>query len=141
MIGFLPELFTRWKKTQANHVVTFILFARVYYVEEDVEHLRHLGRTGEDALRYDEHLGYYKDFYKVIVDAELRAEWDSLLPTLKREVMETHSHILLNHHLEEDESKEAKIIGRLSFVSALEWFSVWMRGPGVLTACKSYTGT
>jgi hypothetical protein len=97
--------------------VTFILFARVYYAPEDVEHLQHLGTTGTDALRYDEHLGHFKDFYKIIVDAELRAEWHSLLPTLKREVIETHSHILLNHHLEEDESKEAKIIGRLSFVS------------------------
>jgi hypothetical protein len=88
----------------------------VYYSEDDVEHLHHLGATGTDALRHDNHLGYYKDFYKIIVDAELRAEWHSLLSRLKREVMETHADILLNHHLEEDESKEAKIIGRLSFV-------------------------
>lgn len=80
--------------------------------------MRGLGASGRvDALMHDEHAGHYKDFYKVLVDFETRPEWMSVMPILKQQMLETHEQILLNHHLDQDEAAEAKIVGRLSYVS------------------------
>lgn len=113
----MPELFQRWKDAHVNHVVTIVIFARVYYDEQEVEYLNQLGITGREALLHSPHAGYYKDFYRVIVDFETRSEWSTILPVLKQQLLETHEAILLNHHLGGDAADEAKIIGRLSFVS------------------------
>lgn len=113
--GFLPELFQRWKDNQANHVVTIILFARVLYDESEVAYLKTLGEAGTEALMHDKHTGHYKDFYKVLVDFETRPEWLSVMPILKQQMIQTHEEILLNHHLDENESANAKILGRLSY--------------------------
>jgi hypothetical protein len=114
----MPELFQRWKDAKVNHVVTIVLFARVYYDAQEVEYLNQLGITGREALLHTPHAGYYKDFYRVIVDFETRSEWATILPVLKQQLLETHEQILLNHHRGGDTEDEAKIIGRLSFVSA-----------------------
>jgi hypothetical protein len=113
----MPELFQRWKDAKVNHVVTIVLFARVYYDEQEVEYLNQLGITGREALLHAPHAGHYKDFYRVIVDFETRSEWATILPALKQQLLETHEAILLNHHLGGDAEDEAKIVGRLSFVS------------------------
>lgn len=113
----MPELFQRWKDAKVNHVVTIVLFARVYYDAQEVAYLNQLGITGREALLHAPHAGYYKDFYRVIVDFETRSEWSTILPALKQQLLETHEAILLNHHLGGDAEDEAKIVGRLSFVS------------------------
>ncbi|KAI5450651.1 vacuolar membrane-associated protein iml1 [Naganishia albida] len=115
LYGFMPELFQRWKDAKVNHVVTIVLFARVYYDAQEVEYLNQLGITGREALLHTPHAGYYKDFYRVIVDFETRSEWATILPVLKQQLLETHEQILLNHHRGGDAEDEAKIIGRLSF--------------------------
>ena len=118
--GFLPELFQRWKDAQANHVVTIILFARVFYNAAEIAHLANLKPQGKflTALQHDAYLGHYKDFYKVIVDFETRQEWHSIMPVLKQQMLETHEEILLIYHTDADEAAEVKIIGRLGYVSS-----------------------
>ncbi len=76
-----------------------------------------LGPRGKEGLMKDERYGYYKDFYQVVVDFETRNDWSSVMPELKREMLDKHQDILLDHHLDEDEAAEGKIVGRLSFVS------------------------
>jgi hypothetical protein len=111
-------LFQRWKDTQANHVVTIIIFARVFYNAAEISHLANLTPEGKflTALQHDPYLGHYKDFYKVIVDFETRQEWHSIMPVLKQQMLETHEEILLIYHIGEDEAAEVKIMGRLGYV-------------------------
>lgn len=120
-VGFLPELFQRWKDTQANHVVTIIIFARVFYNAAEILHLKNLAPEGRylKALQHDPYLGHYKDFYKVIVDFETRHEWHSIMPILKQQMLETHEEILLIYHIDADKAAEVKIMGRLGYVSDL----------------------
>jgi hypothetical protein len=54
--GFLPELFSKWKQVGTNHVVSIVMFARVWY---DFHY---------DGCLRDFKGRYYKDFYRVIVD-------------------------------------------------------------------------
>jgi hypothetical protein len=99
-------------------VVTIILFARVFYNANEIEHLANLQPRGRflSALQHDPYLGSYKDFYKVIVDFETRQEWQSIMPELKKQMLDTHEEILLIYHTDEDEAAEVKIIGRLGYV-------------------------
>lgn len=52
----------------------------------------------------------------MIVDFETRQEWLSIMPELKKQMIETHEEILLNYHTGEDESRKVEILGRLSYV-------------------------
>ncbi|KAI8999202.1 hypothetical protein BC832DRAFT_227665 [Gaertneriomyces semiglobifer] len=91
--GFLPELFSKWKTTGVNHVVSVVLFARIYYAnEKDDDDDRGTPDTitpkvvGDDEIPIltDFRGRRYRDFYKVIADWETRSDWSTLLPTLKR---------------------------------------------------------
>ncbi|KAJ3178712.1 vacuolar membrane-associated protein iml1 [Gaertneriomyces sp. JEL0708] len=91
--GFLPELFSKWKTTGVNHVVSVVLFSRIYYTnEKDDSDDRGTPDTitpkvvGDDEIPIltDFRGRRYRDFYKVIADWETRADWFTLLPTLKR---------------------------------------------------------
>ena len=117
LYGFIPELFARWRDSQANHVVTIILFARVFYTPTEISHLANMNPRGKflNALQHDSYLGHYKDFYKVIVDFETRQEWHTIMPVLKQQMLETHEEILLIYHKDEDETAQVKIVGRLGY--------------------------
>lgn len=121
IVGFIPELFHRWKNTQANHVVTIILFSRVFYNDAEIQLLKAMDSSGRyvSALQTDPYLGHYKDFYKVIVDFETRQEWLSIMPELKKQMIETHEEILLNYHTGENEAAKVEILGRLSYVGLI----------------------
>ncbi|KAJ2809314.1 vacuolar membrane-associated protein iml1 [Coemansia guatemalensis] len=76
--GFLAELFRRWNVKQLNHMVTIVMFSRWFYEERD-------NLLFQD-LAYDEERGrYYRDYYKVIADMEVRADWTVFLPELLAE--------------------------------------------------------
>jgi hypothetical protein len=80
--GFLPELFSRWKQVGTNHVVSIVMFARVYFPLYHADCLRdHQGR-------------YYKDFYHVLVDWETRQDWSVILTDLKKEFSQFQRDIL-----------------------------------------------
>lgn len=56
---FLPELFARWAAGATNHIVSIVLFSRVYYAQHEVECLRdrNVGKDPDDRP--------YRDFFQV----------------------------------------------------------------------------
>jgi DEP domain-containing protein 5 len=56
--GFLPELFSKWKAIGASHVVSIVMFSRVFY-QDPIDFL---------TMQSDGKGNYYKDFYNVIAD-------------------------------------------------------------------------
>ncbi|KAF9585086.1 vacuolar membrane-associated protein iml1 [Lunasporangiospora selenospora] len=105
IFGFLPNLFARWRgkrdgKTKldppTNHVVSIVLFSRIFYQEEEEERFQINGYPGEQpSLHRDEEGRYYQDFYKVVIDWEARADWTTAIIPLKEEVMRYQRDILL----------------------------------------------
>lgn len=83
--NFLPHLFTRWKDEGTNHVVSIVLFTRVYY-ETKID----------DPLIYEAPDGrFYKDFYKVLADWETTDDWMSIIGPLKKEQLNFQPNVLL----------------------------------------------
>ncbi|KAJ2726449.1 vacuolar membrane-associated protein iml1 [Coemansia sp. Benny D115] len=75
---FLAELFRRWNEKQLNHMVTIVMFSRWYYHVRDSLYFQ--------DLTYDEDRGrYYRDYYKVIADMEVRPDWTVFLPEILSE--------------------------------------------------------
>ncbi|KAJ3213720.1 vacuolar membrane-associated protein iml1 [Dinochytrium kinnereticum] len=89
--GFLPELFESWKRTGTNHVVSIVLFARIFYKEA----FANAGETfSETPLSTDPQGRFYRDFYRVVVDWETRSDWSQVLIPLKREFIVFQKHVL-----------------------------------------------
>jgi hypothetical protein len=89
--GFIPELLRRWNAVPTNHVVSVVLFARVYYDVGDLHML-------EDAalpVRKSEDGRWYIDYYKVIVDLEGSCDWAQAVTSLKEEFFRFQHDILL----------------------------------------------
>ncbi|GJJ78997.1 DEP domain-containing protein 5 [Entomortierella parvispora] len=105
IFGFLPNLFARWRgkrdgksehETPANHVVSIVLFSRIFYQEEEEARFKIDGYPGgQSGLQKDEEGRFYQDFYKVVVDWEARMDWTSAIVPLKEEVMRYQRDILL----------------------------------------------
>jgi hypothetical protein len=114
--GFLPELFHRWSESQSTHVVTIILFSRIYYNEDDVQFLH--SRSLTEGLRQD-HLGkWHKDFFKVVFDFESRKDWTEALPEIKLQLMKSEEEMLQTVNVSENkDGEEQRILGKWSFVS------------------------
>ncbi|KAJ1827918.1 vacuolar membrane-associated protein iml1, partial [Coemansia sp. RSA 2599] len=75
---FLAELFRRWNEKQLNHMVTIVMFSRWYYHVRDTLYFQ--------DLVYDENAQrYYRDYYKVIADMEVRPDWTVFLPEILSE--------------------------------------------------------
>ncbi|KAI1300655.1 vacuolar membrane-associated protein iml1 [Mortierella claussenii] len=105
IFGFLPNLFARWRgkrdgKTEleppTNHVVSIVLFSRIFYQEEEEARFRIDGYPGgQTGLQKDEDGRYYQDFYKVVIDWEARTDWTTAIIPLKEEIMRYQRDILL----------------------------------------------
>ena len=117
--GFLPELFERWKKINANHVVRYVailllcfyisirfslvFFSRVRYNELKETDTPAKSEPGNITSRYTHAYNYhssdpsgrlFRDFYRVIVDSEIRPDWSVILKMLRRELMDFQREIL-----------------------------------------------
>ncbi|KAL7422858.1 vacuolar membrane-associated protein iml1 [Cryptotrichosporon argae] len=114
--GFLPELFSRWKATGASHLVTIILFARVYYDDDEVGYMeRHDLTLG---LGKDYRGRWCKDFFRVIVDFERKADWNAALREIKLRMERSEREILLDFHLGHlgaEQHDQKRILGTWSF--------------------------
>ncbi|KAG0374325.1 vacuolar membrane-associated protein iml1 [Mortierella sp. AD032] len=105
IFGFLPQLFARWRgkrdgkaelEAPTNHVVSIVLFSRIFYQEEEEARLRIDGYPGnQTGLQRDDEGRYYQDFYKVVIDWEARTDWTTAIIPLKEEVMRYQRDILL----------------------------------------------
>ncbi|KAF9572963.1 vacuolar membrane-associated protein iml1 [Mortierella alpina] len=105
IFGFLPNLFARWRgkrdgkselESPTNHVVSIVLFSRIFYQEEEEARFRIDGYPGgQTGLQRDDEGRYYQDFYKVVIDWEARTDWTTAIIPLKEEVMRYQRDILL----------------------------------------------
>jgi len=88
LTGFFPTLFKKWNERNTNHVVSIILFSRIFYnhIDEAPEN--------DNAILYDSNNRPYKDFYRVVIDFETRTDWSSVLTILKREFVQFQKDIL-----------------------------------------------
>lgn len=103
MHKFIPELFDLWKSNNTNHVVSIVIFGRVYYSKEDYVTF---GMEKDSAVRKVEvcsdnmkflaenSFQYHKDFYKVLADWENKNDWSDIMRTLKVETLGFHRSIL-----------------------------------------------
>ncbi|KAJ2348309.1 vacuolar membrane-associated protein iml1, partial [Coemansia sp. RSA 2618] len=76
--SFLAELFRRWSEKQLNHMVTIVMFSRWYYHQRD-------SLFFPDLIYDEDHGRYYRDYYKVVADMEVRADWSVFLPEILAE--------------------------------------------------------
>ncbi|KAI9032760.1 hypothetical protein CLU79DRAFT_830598 [Phycomyces nitens] len=83
--NFLPQLFQRWKDMGTNHVVSIVLFTRVFYDADDP--LDDMVNKGEDGR-------FYKDFYKVLADWETTDDWMCIIGPLKKEQLKFQQQVL-----------------------------------------------
>ncbi|KAF2677146.1 hypothetical protein K458DRAFT_396227 [Lentithecium fluviatile CBS 122367] len=80
--GFLPDLFKRWTKISARHVVTIILFTRMQYDDGSSPDYPH-GTTNSDD--YETQSGRFRDYYRVVVGDMASGDWINILYQLKKE--------------------------------------------------------
>ncbi|KAJ2813981.1 vacuolar membrane-associated protein iml1, partial [Coemansia furcata] len=120
--SFMTELFRRWNEKQLNHMVTIVMFSRWFYSARDALFFQDL-TLDEDSGRY------YRDYYKVIADMEVRPDWSVFLPEIlsefnsyRRDIQEIQT--IAGHRLRGDLSKahqgnilEAINLGINSFAS------------------------
>lgn len=91
--GFLPELIRRWRGANTTHVVSIILFARVFYDESEIHMLQEVSLP---LLREEGRLNrWYIDYYKVIVDLESDCDWPRAFTMLKEEFFRFRHDVLL----------------------------------------------
>ncbi|KAF8459571.1 hypothetical protein BGX38DRAFT_1149639 [Terfezia claveryi] len=77
--GFLPELFKRWRRINAHHLVNIVLFTRVVYEQGSARI-----PTEKEDLDGLEGVSY-KDFFRVVVSNMASTDWTIILHQLKKE--------------------------------------------------------
>ncbi len=84
--GFLPELFRRWLRMNARHLVSIILFTRVEYNGDPTKAFHHQPISVSDlSVQQGSQEKVYRDFYRVVVSEMASGEWATILNQLKRE--------------------------------------------------------
>ncbi|KAF1846761.1 uncharacterized protein K460DRAFT_336115 [Cucurbitaria berberidis CBS 394.84] len=80
--GFLPDLFKRWSKINARHVITIILFTRMQY---DGESLSDRPDDTTSHIYSGSQSGTFRDYYRVVVSDMASGDWINILYQLKKE--------------------------------------------------------
>ncbi|EKG13408.1 hypothetical protein MPH_09434 [Macrophomina phaseolina MS6] len=81
--GFLPDLFKRWQRLDAKHLVTIIMFTRMQYDRGFVP-----DGAEANSLPFDPEApagSASRDFYRVVVSEMASSDWISILYQLKKE--------------------------------------------------------
>lgn len=80
--GFLPELFKRWVDMRARHLVSIVLFTRVYR-DYEIAGFSALGVSsdGSDGRQGSR----FQDYYRVVVSETANLQWATILDQLKQE--------------------------------------------------------
>lgn len=82
--GFLPELFKRWMRINARHLVTIILFTRLEYVGNPLP-TKNLTDEHPHFNEKDNQGRPFRDFYRVVVSEMASGDWIDILYQLKKE--------------------------------------------------------
>jgi DEP domain-containing protein 5 len=84
--GFLPELFKRWQRANARHLVSIVMFTRLEYdrrITADVMPFKsETGSLFDPSKSLPQRL---KDFYRVVVSDMASGQWTIILNELKKE--------------------------------------------------------
>ncbi|KAF2703601.1 hypothetical protein K504DRAFT_495416 [Pleomassaria siparia CBS 279.74] len=80
--GFLPDLFKRWMKISARHLVTIILFTRMQY-DGTAQSDRPDDTTNNRSFGHQ--TGRFRDYYRVVVSDMASGDWINILYQLKKE--------------------------------------------------------
>jgi len=80
--GFLPDLFKRWLRINARHLVTIILFTRMEYDGGGVSDRPKHTASGNDSTPQRENV---RDYYRVVVSDMASGDWIKILYQLKKE--------------------------------------------------------
>jgi hypothetical protein len=80
--GFLPDLFKRWLRINARHLVTIILFTRMQYDGEATSDRPKDASKGKDTEALP---GTFRDYYRVVVSDMASGDWINILYQLKKE--------------------------------------------------------
>ncbi|KAL8847154.1 MAG: hypothetical protein Q9221_007784 [Calogaya cf. arnoldii] len=81
--GFLPDLFKRWQRINARHLVTIVMFTRLEFTPVEQAGLLTFGRIVTEKTSAPS--APRQDFYRVVVSDMPSAEWSEILIQLKRE--------------------------------------------------------
>ncbi|KAH3969696.1 hypothetical protein HBH52_173310 [Parastagonospora nodorum] len=80
--GFLPDLFKRWLRINARHLVTIILFTRMEYDGEvSTERSTSTPRRNDSKAQSNT----FRDYYRVVVSDMASGDWINILYQLKKE--------------------------------------------------------
>ncbi|KAK6348876.1 vacuolar membrane-associated protein iml1 [Orbilia blumenaviensis] len=82
--GFLPELFKRWKRLNARHLVSIVLFTRIVYDGDVKVGAMEAGDEHTAMTAFRKPL-QYRDFFRVVVTHRESEDWTIILHQLKKE--------------------------------------------------------
>ena len=83
--GFLPELFARWQKINAKHLVTVVLFTRIKYDKASNDGQGYTIKERIDVGTLGAARSSHKDYYRVVVSDMSSLEGEKILGQLKAE--------------------------------------------------------
>ncbi|KFM77248.1 DEP domain-containing protein 5, partial [Stegodyphus mimosarum] len=92
--GFLPDLFSKWKKLNCNHDVTIVLFSRTFYEAQSIDEFPQYMR---ECLQQDYKGRFFEDFYRVAVQNERYDDWSSTIILLKK-LFNQYQDTVLKYH-------------------------------------------
>ncbi|KAG8178705.1 hypothetical protein JTE90_011631 [Oedothorax gibbosus] len=92
--GFLPALFSKWKKLHCNHDVTIVLFSRTFY---EANHIEEFPSSMRECLQQDYKGRFFEDFYRVAVQNERYDDWSPTVILLKK-LFNEYLDTVLKHH-------------------------------------------
>ena len=125
--GFLPELFKRWQRINARHLVTVILFTRMQYETEPAVGGTLAGGLGRNpGVKWNEE--QYSDFYRVVVSDVGSGEWADILARLKLEFRS----FLRDVSVRQPRSKVRSSFGDGAFDESPDWV---ISGQPCIAAC------
>ncbi|KAF2829191.1 hypothetical protein CC86DRAFT_345737 [Ophiobolus disseminans] len=112
--GFLPDLFKRWLRVSARHLVTIILFTRMEYDGSAT-----LGQQKHTASRDDQEpqSKNTRDFYRVVVSDMASGDWVNILYQLKKEFKTFLREVSTCPRNSEQERSSTAVAGRPSSAS------------------------
>ncbi|SPQ98891.1 unnamed protein product (mitochondrion) [Plasmodiophora brassicae] len=95
--GLLKVIFKEWQRLNVDHTLTIVLFARTFYLPDDTTHsvwgqdvsrasVKTLLADVSNVFQLDHQQRLYQDFFKLVVESEVRRDWVSLRSLLVRDI-------------------------------------------------------
>ena len=90
-VDFVRRLFQKWKKLQLTHNLTVVFFSRTYIRQNDFGHAEEkssspaVRKRSSSATHVDSDGRMFEDHYKIVIENETNADYDSLVHRMKQE--------------------------------------------------------